>query len=247
MKLIVYTALFATDDIESPGKFFEGYKHDKGDVEYIAFTNRRDIKSDFWDVRYVDLLPTDPIGRKTARYHKLNPHKVLPEHDYSIWCDSAVYMKTTAKWAIDHVLKDNDVAIHRHAIPSINSVFVEGMVTMYMYNTADPSVTNPQLEKYHSEGMPFHYDHFETGALLRKNSELANQFNDLWWSEVDNGSVRDQISCPYAVWKLRTTTDIKIATLRETHVSHNQTDLPKSKVFSTIPKPVIPARFNKKG
>ena len=40
-----------------------------------------------------------------------------------------------------------------------------------------------------------------------KNNEKVNEFNDIWWSEVNNFSARDQLSQVYSSWK----TDIKIA------------------------------------
>ena len=52
MKLVVYTALFADESLplEEVGRFFP-FTHERGDVKYIAFTNREDLKSDFWDVK----------------------------------------------------------------------------------------------------------------------------------------------------------------------------------------------------
>ena len=55
MKLVVYTALIADPELplEEVGHFYP-FTHDKGDVEYIAFTNRKDLTSDFWKVELLD-------------------------------------------------------------------------------------------------------------------------------------------------------------------------------------------------
>ena len=89
MKLTVYTALFADPalPLEEVGRFFP-FKHDKGDVEYVAFTNREDLKSDYWDVRVVD-IPSAMSWRMMSRYHKWKPELLkLPEHTHSLWMDS---------------------------------------------------------------------------------------------------------------------------------------------------------------
>ena len=69
MNLVIYTALFADPDLplEEVGRFYP-FAHVKNDVKYIAFTNREDLKSDFWDVQVVDvpdacLLYTSPSPR----------------------------------------------------------------------------------------------------------------------------------------------------------------------------------------
>jgi len=56
MKLTIYTALFADEllPLEEVGKFYP-FKHDKGDVRYIAYTNREDRTSDYWEVRKINI------------------------------------------------------------------------------------------------------------------------------------------------------------------------------------------------
>ena len=70
MKLVVYTALFADESLplEDVGRFFP-FTHDKGDVEYVAFTNREDLKSDFWDVRVIE-KEDDKSFRMMSRFLK---------------------------------------------------------------------------------------------------------------------------------------------------------------------------------
>ena len=94
MKLVVYTALFADPDLplEEVGRFFP-FKHDKGDVKYIAFTNRKDLKSDYWEVRHLDKWDNYSY-RMMSRFLKWNPTKAsLPEHTHSLWLDSQCYFK----------------------------------------------------------------------------------------------------------------------------------------------------------
>ena len=41
-----------------------------------------------------------------------------------------------------------------------------------------------------------------SGVLVRRNTKANAKFNEAWWTEVNNGSVRDQLSFGYVSWKL---------------------------------------------
>lgn len=238
MNLVIYTALFADPDLplEEVGRFFP-FTHDKGDVKYVAFTNRKDLKSDFWQVVVMD-KPDAMSWRMMSRYLKWNPTKIkLPKHTHSLWMDSQCYFKYEPKAIIDHYLKDGmHTAIHHHT--DLRSVYVEGMVTSYAYMNDKPSIVNRQLERYHEEGMPYQYDHFETGILIRKNCKESIEFSEQVYKELETDSIRDQISTPYVVWKRRENGDKGILTITESFTAH-QGQLPfnKSQIFFTEPKP----------
>ena len=238
MKLVIYTALFADEKLplEEVGRFYP-FVHDKGDVEYVAFTNRKDLKSDFWNVKVIK-KDKDKSYRMMSRFLKWNPSKAeLPEHTHSLWMDSQCYFKFEPKAIVDHYLKDNKhTAIHHHT--DLRSIYVEGMVTSYAYMNDKPSIVNRQLERYHEAGMPYQYDHFETGILIRKNNKESNEFSKEVYTELTTDSIRDQISTPFVVWKRRQEGDEGILTITESFTAHQgQLPLEKSKIFFTEPKP----------
>jgi hypothetical protein len=244
MKLIIYTALFADESLplSEVGNFFP-FEHDKGNVEYIAFTNRKDLTSGFWDVRYVQLTESSP--RVDARFYKLNSHIVLPEHDYSIWMDSQCYFVYQPEAIVDMYLdkQNSDIAIHHHS--DINSLASESVAQAWVYKNDNPSIVMNQVIRYGEEGFPMlRYDHYSTGILLRRNNKNVQRFNSLWWSEVFNYSLRDQLSVPYVVWKCRGE-GIQIHTIMEDFTAHkNALPIPKSKIFFTTPKPPLRENIN---
>ena len=246
MKIIVYTALFADENlpIEEVGEFFP-FKHPKDGVEYIAFTNRRDLKSEYWDVRYV--MQRYSSSRLEARYHKLMPRMVLPEHDASIWLDSCCYFTYDPKSIIQKYLTDQsaDIAIHRHA--DITNLVQEAIAQAWVYRNDNPSIVMDQVIEYDEIGFPIMgYDHFETAIVLRMNNENTKRFNELWWSELHTHSLRDQVSAPYVVWKCRSE-GISVYSIPETYVAHKYSQpLPKSKVFFTVPKPKLDENLEKR-
>lgn len=238
MKLIIYTALYADESIplEDVGELFP-FTHDKEGVEYIAFTNRKDITSDFWTIQVLDKA-SDKSFRMMSRYLKWNPTKIsLPEHTHSIWLDSQCYFTADPRAITEHYLKgEYHTAIHHHT--DLKSIYVEGMVTSYVYFNDKPSIVNRQLERYFKEGHPFEYDHFETGVLIRENCKESIELSSDIYKELTNSSIRDQICTPYVVRKKREEGDKRILTIKESFTGHKgNLPLPKSTLFLTAPKP----------
>lgn len=237
MKLIVYTALIADESLplEDVGQFYP-FEHNKDDVKYIAYTNRKDLKSEFWDVVYVE-VDKELSPRMMSRKIKWNPTIYLEDFTHSIWMDSQCYFVYDPKEIVNYYLGDKyHTAIHHHT--DLQSVYVEGMVSSYLYKTDRPEKINRQLEKYYYLGMPYKYDHFETGILIRKNCDETTQFSEKVFDELLNHSIRDQISTPFVVWHKRKNGDSGIFTIKESFTAHKgQLPLPKSSIFFTMPKP----------
>ncbi len=238
LKPIIYTALFGPENcpLDEIGDLRVPPYNDNSEAEFIAFTNRQDLKSDFWNIKYVEL---SRIPRLEARYYKLNPHKVLPEHKFNIWIDHQVFFTVCPLIIINKYLTEPQalIAIHHHG--DLNSLAVEGIFQCWKYRNDLPEIILPQLLKYGNEGFPMiNYHHFETGILIRENCALTTDFNEAWWDEVKKHSLRDQLSCPYVVWKYRNIKNLPIFTIPESFTAHqNILTIPKSKVFFTRPKP----------
>jgi len=239
-KTIVYSALFAEENLplSDVGAFCEKTES-YNDTEFIAFTNRRDIKSDKWKIKYVDLKESSP--RVDARYYKMNSHKVLPDHNTSIWMDSQFYITRNPQEIINERLIKNQasIAIHHHG--DINNLVREANSQAFVYKNDDPEICLNQLLQYYKEGFPvMGYHHFETGVLIRINNKTTQAFNEMWWEQINKYSLRDQISCPYVVWKMRQNKPTAIHTIVESFVAHKHTlPIPKSKDFFTVPKPPL--------
>lgn len=245
--MIVYTALIADENLplDQVGRLFP-FEHDKNGVDYVAFTNRKDITSDFWDVRYVELKHSSP--RMDARFYKLNSHVLFPGYDASIWMDSQCYFAFDPKTIIKQYLteKGADIAIHHHS--DISSLDREMYAQAFLYKNDDPKVVLSQFMDYLGFDFPVtKYDHFETGILLRKNTQVVRDFNALWWGEVKEKSLRDQLSCPYVVWETRKTHPNAVFTIPESFTAHKHSlPIPKSKVFFTTPKPKLVEDLDKR-
>lgn len=245
--MVVYTALIADEDLplEQVGQFFP-FTHDKNGVEYVAFTNRKDLTSDFWDVRYIELKHSSP--RMDARFYKTNSHLLFPDHDVSIWMDSQCFFTYDPKDIVNHFLTKQgaDIAIHHHS--DIACLQEETFAQAFVYKNDNARIVLNQLIDYMDFDFPVEkYDHFETGILLRKNTKVTEMFNTLWWEEIKTRSLRDQLSCPFVVWKIRETYPSAIYTIPESFTAHkHRLPTPKSKIFFTTPKPALREDINKR-
>ena len=237
MKLTIYTALFADETlpIEEVGNFYP-FKHDKDDVRYIAYTNREDLTSDYWEVRKINIKES-LSPRMMSREIKWNPTMYLEDFTHSLWLDSQCYFTYEPTSIVNHYLQNNyHTAIHHHT--DSQSIYFEGMVSSYVYNTDSPTIINRQLERYFKEGHPYNYDHYETGVLIRKNCDASNKLSKNIYNELTNYSIRDQICTPYCVRNAREAGDDKILTIKESFTAHKgNLPLPKSQIFFTTPKP----------
>jgi len=197
--IIVYSANIGEYD-----KFHTAGVFDKN-ARYILFTDS-EIKSKNWEIQ----KPENTLNlsdRKLARYYKLNPHLVLPEHKISIWIDSCfeIQISDFEKFLVDEDLEKNDILIYKH--PWRDCLYDEAAICKEKKLDYD-FIIDEQIFKYKNDGFPENFGLFATGIILRKNIPEINKFNEMWWVEVLNHSGRDQLSQQYAAWK--TNTKIKI-------------------------------------
>lgn len=213
MKLVVYTALFTDDPNYLYGDLIP-YTHDKDGVDYIAFTNSPYLKSDFWEIRQMDLWRS---GRWTARKCKTSPEELLPEYDTWLWMDNEIYFTYDVKSLTEYHLGDKDLAVHRHC--DRNCMYEEVQATSLRNPLRDPiEMIKGQGEKYRAEGYPEQIGLFENGILFRKNNDRIQQFNKLWFEETAKWNTEDQLSMMYSIWKYP---ELKVNPINQTFVLHN--------------------------
>lgn len=195
MKIIIYSVNIGGYDM------FKNPKNNDPNVRYILFTDNKYFKSDIWEVNHIDFVDGSFDSRLKARFLKTNPHKVLPDHDISIWIDHCFdYRFKDVNEMIEKIgFVNKDIMLYKHE--ERNCIYDEGGKVIKL-NLEIPSVVNEQMSKYRTEGYPENYGLYQSGFMFRKNNKLVNQFNDVWWNEIKHHSGRDQLSQVYASWKV---------------------------------------------
>lgn len=173
------------------------------DVRFVLFTDRMSpaIYSGpgvSWEIRKP--LWTHVNSRRTSRYHKLNAHLAIPDTECSLWYDGAMELKpgTNLRQLVNHYLADVDLATFKH--PERTCIYQE-LEACIRFRKDDPAIMRQQVERYRREGYPPFNGLVETGCVCRRHTPEVQAFNEAWWHELSNNSLRDQLSFNYVVWR----------------------------------------------
>lgn len=167
------------------------------DVKYVVYTNRPDmVEGEGWEVRFID-QSTDL--RKKAREVKTNIHKFVPDTDYWLWIDNNCKLQVDPHKFIPY-LNNCDIIVMPH--PERSNIIEEGNILL-KWKPEQSKGIQEAITQYYKEGyVP--KDLYETKVLMRRNTKSIRKFNTLWWEQIQEYSIRDQISFPYVSWKTGT-------------------------------------------
>lgn len=188
MKLTVYTAIF--DDYDT----LKDPQEANPEVNYICFSDTPK-SSDIWNVRIVN---PDYSYRKENRRYKVLAHKFL-NCEYSFYVDGSVELKSDISPYIETWVGENDIAMALH--PGRDCLYDEAAVCRCR-KLDSPKTIAKQIQRYREEGYPEHNALTGNTFILRRHTPKIAELNELWWHEIDNYSIRDQLSFNYVVWKL---------------------------------------------
>lgn len=164
--------------------------------DWVYFTDVK-AKSKKWTVKYATATGD---GRHTARQFKLQPHIFLPNYDVWFWMDANLLPKYAARKVVSDVLPSDNIliAMHKH---SERKTLHEELRACTRLNKDHIPTMEKQVRGYYDGGFKDDGTLPETGILVRRNHPKVVQFNNLWWKEVSQKSVRDQLSVNYALQK----------------------------------------------
>ena len=192
-KNCIFTALIGDYDNLCPTDY---PRHD--DWDYICFTDNKDIKSDFWRMIYVPGVGSTPVDNiRRARYFKTNFHKYLSVYENLLWVDARITVTESLNDYLKN-LNDCDIVFLKH--PNARNISEEfRRVVSGKLEKAD--VAEAIRKRYEEAGYKYDNGMIASGVILFKNNGRTVKFFKDWWSEIENFSVRDQLSANFAIWK----------------------------------------------
>lgn len=216
MKIVVYTAIFGNiDPLWSP--FPPAVKG----AEYVCFTDGARRDRGLWTHNLTEDWPTILDGsikvrpvkqswkvkivkpglghRKQARRCKTMAHEYFPGADVTIWLDGNVRLMIPAGRAVKKWLGNVDLAIFNH--PDRVCLYDEAMFCIRR-GKGSKGRLQAQMAAYQRAGMPAKWGLPETKCVIRRNTPKMVKLNEAWWQEIQQHSVRDQVSLPFVCWKL---------------------------------------------
>ena len=187
MNIVVYTSIVGNIDNLLPVR-------GKATVPHIAFVTQRHKGRAPWEQRIVE---AEWGARRTARHYKACPHLYMPDADVWIWIDGNVHLFNPEQ-AIARWLK-NDLATFNHW--ERHCLYDEAAFCAKIGKDAK-ALLAAQAARYREAGMPANWGLAATRIVIRRNTAQIRKFNEMWWDEMQHGSLRDQVSLPFVCWTL---------------------------------------------
>ena len=188
---VVYTAITGNyDELKEP-MFYNSQ------MEYVCFTNNKQLKSDIWNIKYIE-VENDIQAKRIIRKLKILPHKIFPKYDTSIWIDGSIQITDDLETFMIKYQKFSDLLMFPHS--KRECVYDEGAECILLEKD-DKKILINQLYKYMQASYPEKNGLMLGGFLIRNhNNEKIIKIMEDWWKEVEGDSARDQISLPYVLY-----------------------------------------------
>lgn len=184
-KICVYTSITNNyDSLRTPHVI-------RSDVDYICFTDTREIEHDIWDVRYVPALD--------HKEPKMKPIKFLDDkYTHSIWIDANITLIVDPMILLEHIGRRSiSVFSHPQRVCAYEEAKICGGSLSSRY------LTDLQINYLKKMGYPINNGLSSCGVILRKHNIRMDNLGALWYSHIKEFTRRDQISFDYCLWKLK--------------------------------------------
>lgn len=180
MKKVCVVPIFGDyDNLKEPTVISDGWK-------YICLSDRHH-KSKVWKTKIVQSNLTD---KRKSGYVLTQLHRII---DFDIACVVGGQIQINDDLN-KYIQDDFDFISLDH--PSRNCIYKEAQACILL-DKDNPKVIAKQMYKYLEEGYPVNNGMLQTGITFRKNNNLIRTFMNQWWSEIEQGSHRDQLSFNY--------------------------------------------------
>ncbi len=177
-----------------------------GDYDHLQGIVRRTINTDYkiftdcveaiepWVVKSVPRGKQDP--RKVAKYYKILPPR---EYKRTLWIDGNIEPFFHSWEELELTIGGSkDLAFLKH--PNRDCLYEEAEQCLRLGQDKE-GVIEKQVARYRREGMPEHFGLWAGTIILRTDDKDVRGLMRFWKREIDKGSIRDQISLPYILWK----------------------------------------------
>lgn len=182
----------------SLNKFFGKSPIIDENVDYILFTDNKNLKSNLFDVRIIPCDEENP--RLMARKVKILFHNYLEQYDKVIWFDSCCipFVSDFEDFIRLHMC-GKPLAFKSH--PSRNCIYDE-MNRVLMEHKDSRDKIEKLKDFYEKDHYPQNNGLVETNVILRTMDKKIFKLMESWWDMIKSKSHRDQLSINYLLWKL---------------------------------------------
>ncbi len=192
-KVAVYSVLTGNYDVMLPVMFRE-----RG-VEYFLFTDRSGVSAGGWTLKPIPPDIADLSPKLQSRWCKFFAHRILPEHEITVYIDANVVLRGMIAPLIDEFRSSGKtMGLFPHPFWSTLEDEIAACIKFGKFTSEDILVLESQMQRYASDGVDASASVTENAVIFRKagDSKLDDAMT-LWWQEFLSGAKRDQIALPW--------------------------------------------------
>lgn len=193
-KICVYTCITGSYDniheIENKEK----------DIDYLLFTNNKEIKSDTWDIIYVEDNNLD--NQRLSRKIKMLGNDIIDKnYDISVWIDASVTFRKNIGEFVSKYFDSDKAPFSAFVHHARNCIYEEAQACL-KYNKDTKENVDNHIEFLRKEKFPPNMGLYEMTVFIKEhNNKKVRETMRLWFDMVCNHSKRDQLSFVYCIWK----------------------------------------------
>jgi len=191
VRYCVYTALFGDyDDLKLPL-----YKPEN--VDFICFTDQ------MADVPGWQTIQISGRGNPNlqAKHFKLFPHVHLQSYEASLFVDASTAFHGRIDRFVARWLAHENFVMWTHSARC--DAFAEAAAVL-IYDKERPEQIVRQVDAYREAGLPRNTGLVEASFIWRRHDDPdVQRLMDLWWEEIGEWSLRDQISLCFLMWRTK--------------------------------------------
>lgn len=190
-RIAVYTAISGQYDSIL---FHENLMNDS---EYFIYTDTDTSGSYVYKNHSMPYFDDEPVRR--SRFVKTHPHALFSGHDLAIWLDGNMLIRGDISRLVDDFWSSGaPIGLVPH--PHRDNVYEEAEACIRLKKDNAETI-KAQITRYREEGFESR-ELFETGFIMfRLSHPTLPALMKIWWSEIERGSFRDQLSISYALHK----------------------------------------------
>lgn len=194
MKIAILTSISGINNkLINPLNIFDN-------VDYHAFVDNITDNSIWTQHKNLDFTIDNKYkGRRNAKIYKILPNLFLPEYDYYFWADSTHEVILDPYHVVNNIINNSDIALFKHTHRDCVYDEADELISL---NYDHIHLIQEQKKYYESNNYPKNNGLYELPCSIRKNTEIINTMNLMWWEIICRYSSRDQISLPYVLHKL---------------------------------------------
>jgi hypothetical protein len=169
--------------------------------DYICFTDNPELLEkghSHWQIRPLQFTALDPT--RNSRWHKVFPHKILPEYNVSLYVDGNIDILTPDlfQYVDQKLLPKEMLAIHPHFVR--DCIYAEAKECIH-FQLDSEEIIEQQVLRLKKLDYPEHNGLQENNVIFRRHhNSLVKQVMESWWWWITSYSKRDQLSFNYVIW-----------------------------------------------